>query len=457
MSFSRSNRLLAVTILLLLPPLHSRGQQPAPAPGLDHPADSGTVITLEEAIHRAELNDPGFAAASANRGSAALDRSIARSALLPSVVYHNQYLYTQPIEQTNGAVPAGSPSTPRFIANNATHEYVSQGQVNETLGLQQVAGYRRAGALSAQSMAQLEVARRSLVAAVVDAYYTVLASGQKREVAARAAAEARNFQRLSQQLENGREVAHADVVKATLQTQQRDRDLAEAELMARKARLDLGVLLFPDPRTTYSLADDTDRPPGPPLREEVEAAAAKNNPDLQSALAAIRAADQEVALARSGYFPDLALNYTYGIDAPQLAVNGPGGIRYLGYSASATLDIPIWDWLATHDRVKQSELKRNAARTALNFTQRRLLALLEELYGETRTSADALTSLEKSVGTARESLRLTNLRYSAGESTALEVVDAQNAVIAAETARADGNVRYRLALANLQTLTGNLP
>jgi outer membrane protein TolC len=36
----------------------------------------------------------------------------------------------------------------------------------------------------------------------------------------------------------------------------------------------------------------------------------------------------------------------------------------------------------------------------------------------------------------------------------LEVVDAQNTLLAAETAQADGVVRYQLALANLQTLTG---
>ena len=54
----------------------------------------------------------------------------------------------------------------------------------------------------------------------------------------------------------------------------------------------------------------------------------------------------------------------------------------------------------------------------------------------------------------QESLRLTNLRYQAGEATALEVVDAQTTLLQARNAYDDGLVRYRLALANLQTLTG---
>ncbi len=46
------------------------------------------------------------------------------------------------------------------------------------------------------------------------------------------------------------------------------------------------------------------------------------------------------------------------------------------------------------------------------------------------------------------------LRYQAGESTAQEVVDAQPGLAQARNAYDDGLVRYRLALANLQTLTG---
>jgi len=56
---------------------------------------------------------------------------------------------------------------------------------------------------------------------------------------------------------------------------------------------------------------------------------------------------------------------------------------------------------------------------------------------------------------AADSLRLTNLRYQAGESTVLEIVDAQNTLTQARNAYDDGQIRYRIAIANLQTLTGS--
>jgi outer membrane protein TolC len=49
---------------------------------------------------------------------------------------------------------------------------------------------------------------------------------------------------------------------------------------------------------------------------------------------------------------------------------------------------------------------------------------------------------------------LTTLRYQAGESTALEVVDAQNTLVLVRSAADDAQARYRVAVAELQTLTG---
>lgn len=413
-------------------------------------------ITLEEAIHRAEANEPGYAAARAESGAAALDRSIAKAGLLPSVVLHNQMLYTQPNGLLNQAGQgASSQPAPRFIANNAVREYASQAMVNETVGLAGFADVQRAGAAAAVAAAQLEIARRGLVSAVTSLYYGALAAQQKAAIAEQAHQEAAGFADLTSKREQGREAAHADVVKAQLEEQQRARELGDAKLQAQKARLELGVLLFPDPRTGYTL-DEGDNPPPLASRADVDAAAAKNNPDLKSALAALHQGNAEVLAARAAYLPDVGLNYTYGIDAPQFAVNGPDGVRNLGYSASVTVDVPVWDWLSTQHKIRQSEIRRDAAKIALTATQRQLIARLDEAFDEASTARDQLASLDQSVQTAAESLRLTKLGYTGGEATVLEVVDAQSAYLAAENARADGRVRYQAALAALQMLTGTM-
>lgn len=415
-------------------------------------------ITLENAIARARANEPTVASAIAADKVASLNRSLARSALLPSVVYHNEYLYTQPAEgpsQSGNASAAATTSVPRFIANNSVHEYTSQAVVTETIGVQQVTAIAQASAAMSVASAELEIARRGLVVTVVSLYYAALAAEHKVGVAQRALDQARNFTQLTGQREDAREAAHADVVRAQLQQQQREREFADAKLQNEKARLDLAVLLFPNPHTGYTLVDFAG--PAPlPTREELEAAASQNNAELKSAMASMHAANLDVTAARAAYLPDLGLSFNYGIDAPEFAVNGPDGTRNLGYSAAASLDIPVWDWFATHDRIKQKAALRQAAKVTLSATQRRLVAQLDEFYGEALVARDQLQSFEQSVATSRESLRLVQLRYSAGESSVLEVVDAESALVTAEAAREDGILRYQTALANLQILTGTI-
>lgn len=446
-----------LSILLILAagahlPAHGQAGQ---GPQADAAPPAGPiVVTLEEAIRRAESNEPQFAAALADSKSAGLERSIARAGLLPSTIYHNQALYTQPNGLQNQAGQGvGSQPSPKFIANNAVREYASQAAINETLGLAGLAGVRRADAEAARASAELEVARRGLVAAVTSLYYDVVASDGKLTIAEHAHLEAADFTALTAKREQARESAHADVVKAQLLEQQRERDLSDARVAAERARLELGVLLFPDPRTSYTVTAADTTPPLP-SRAQAEAAAGQNNPELKSALASLSISNAEVLSARAAYLPDLGLNVTYGIDAPQFDVNGPDHARNLGYSASVTLDIPVWDWLSTQHKVKQSEIRRDAANTALSATQRRLIARLDEAYSEAQAARDQLASLDLSVTTAAESLRLTKLRYAEGEATVLEVVDAQTAFVTAENAREDGRTRNQAARADLQTLTG---
>ena len=440
-------------ILLCLLSLRCFAQAP-PQAAPAAPSATPPVITLDEAIRRAQVNEPNFATAQAEAKATALDRSIARAALLPNATYLNQFLYTQGIGATGTTASGGVPTPVRFIANNAVHEYVSQAAVTETIGLKGVADVRLANATAARAAAEYEIARRGLVATVVSFYYNLTASEHKVTVAESAMKEASGFTDLTTKRETAREVAHADVVKAQLQQQQRERDLADARLAEERARLELGVLLFPDPRATY--ATESTPLPAMPSRADVEARATAHNPELRSALEAVRISDAEVLGARAAYLPDLVLNFNYGIDAAQFATKGPDGVNNLGYSASATLDIPVWDWLATPHRVKQTEIRRNAVRVALTATQRHLIAALDEAYAEAAEAQRQSASLVLSAQTAAESLRLTKLRYTAGEATVLEVVDAQASLTAAENAREDGVVRYETGLANLQTLTGTL-
>jgi outer membrane protein TolC len=414
-------------------------------------------LTLQDALDRARKNSTQFQAALTTAALARQDRTQARNALLPTVTYNNSAIYTQGVPLGAEKV-IGAPVI--FIANNAVHEYLSQADVHEVFDAGAVANFRRMGAAAAVAKAQAEIASRGLVVTVVQSYYAISAAQLKVEAAKRLAEEGDRFLKVTQDLENGGEVAHSDVIKAELQARDRQRQLREAQLAYLNARLNLAVLIFPDFSDSFEVAEDLHQPVPLPTLAEVQQGAARDNPDVRAALAAVQQAGYDVFGARAGYFPALSIDYFYGIDAAHFAVNtaipGDGKVSNLGSSIVATLNIPVWNWGTTQSRVKQAELRRAQSKRELSFVQRKLLAEIQSLYAEAETALNELEGLARSAQLAEESQKLITLRYQNGESTVLEVVDAQTTFAAANAAYQDGAVRYRVALANLQTLTGVL-
>lgn len=433
----------------------AQAQQPAQQ---SHASPSAPLrLTLQDALDRARSNSTQFQSALTTAGLAREDRTQARNALLPTVTYNNSVIYTQGVPP-GGQAAIGAPVI--FIANNAVHEYLSQADVHQVFDAAAFANFRRMGAAAAVARAQAEIASRGLVVTVVQNYYAISAFQLKLETAKRLAEEGDRFLKVTQELEQGGEVAHSDVIKAELQARERHRQLQEAQLGYLNARLNLAVLIFPDFNDNFEVAEDLHQPVPLPTLAEVQQRAARDNPDVRAALAAVQQAGHEVFGARAGYFPALSVDYFYGIDASHFAVNTATGggqkVSNLGSSIVATLNIPVWNWGTTQSRVKQAELRRAQVKRELSFAQRRLLSEMQSLYAEADTALNELEGLARSAQLAEQSQKLLTLRYQNGESTVLEVVDAQTTFAMASAAYQDGAVRYRVALANLQTLTGVL-
>ena len=417
------------------------------------PANGAPItITLQDALQRAQSYSPDFRAALTEFGIAREDRVQGRAALLPNVNYNSSLIYTQ----GNGT----RSNTATFIANNGVHEYISQGIVHQSLSLSDFADYRRAAAAEAVAKARADIAARGLVVTVVQSYYGLVVAQRKYGTEQLAAEEAKKFLDISQKLEKGGEVAHSDVIKARIQYEQQQRDLEESRLEMEKSRLELAVLLFPNFNENYTVVDDLQMPVPLPEYVEVQNMAAQKNPQLRAAVASLQVAKHEVTSAWGGILPSASVDYFYGIDSSHFATRQfdpvlGQTVNNLGSSIVATLQIPIWNWGANLSKLKQADLRRDQARVELSYAQRKALSDLKSFYSEAQIAKAELDSLNQSAELSAESLRLTTMRYQAGEATVLEVVDAQNTLTQSRNAYADGQSRYRQAIANLQTLTGN--
>jgi len=408
------------------------------------PPNAPLRLTLDEAMQRARANSPQILAANINSLLAREDTVQAKAALLPTVSTLNQYIYTQSRDQTL-----------LYVSNDGVHVYNNQVQVHGDLyAPQKLADWHASQVAQAVAQAKAEIAERGLVATVVTDYYTMVSWERKLANAQQSQKEAAQFLDITQKQERGGEAAHSDVVKAEIQFMQRQRDTQESQLALDKARVGFAVLLFPDYRTDFAVVDDLDSIRPLPPYPEVQTMAGNNNPDIRAAQATVEQQRLEVKSARAARLPSLSFDYFYGMNSTELALHNSDGVLNLGSSAQAQLTFPVWTWGALRSKVKQAELRLEQARNDLSLTQRQLLANLDAFYREADVASSQLASLRRSEEYSADSLKLTLLRYQAGEVTVLEVVDAQTTLLQARNAYDDGMVRYRLAIANLQTLTG---
>jgi outer membrane protein len=441
---------------IMTPPVYAQAVTQPPLT-LAHPEPQNgppALITLQDAIERARTIDAQFQSVSTDAQIAREDRVQARAGLLPAFSESTQYL------DTKGDTPL---ATGRFITNDGDNVYrqwaIARGDL--TAGTVLRTPVKRAQAAEAAAEARLEVARRGLTVTVTERYYALVAAEHQYATAQQAAAQAQRFYDIAQRQQRLGQVAQADVIKAEIAFQQQQQAYRDAALLIDNARLALAVLIFPTLNENFTVVDDLSMLPALPPIQDVRSMAESGNPDLRAASEALRMAQQDVNLARQAFFPTLTYDLVYGIEANQYALHSVyvaqpelGKLPNLGYFLTFNLAVPIWDWGTLKSKVHQSHARATQAQVELSQTQRTLVSNLYRFYNEAVAARSNADNAQHVAELATESLRLTNLRYEAGESSALEVVDAQNTLVQARNGYDTALTRYRIALAQLQTVTG---
>lgn len=413
------------------------------------------TVTLQDAIERARKLDAQYQGAVADTKLSHEDRVQARNAILPTISDRTEALLTE----GNGKTSVG-----RFVTEDGVHVYRAWAVFHWDLPASNylATGYKLAAATEALTRAKQEIAKRGLTVTVTKLYYALTVAQRKYATAQEALEQAKHFYGISQDSERAGQSPHSDVIKAEIQYRQQQQAFDEAKLAMEGARLDLAVVLFPTLNENFTVVDDLDSAVGLPPFSEVKSIAGKDNPDLRAAMEVLRQADLDVTAAKGAFLPAFYTDSVYGIEANAFALHSvnveeprAGVLPNLGYFVTVGVNVPVWDWGTLRSKLHQSEIKREQARVELTEAQRTMLSNLYGFYNEASVAREAVEQTRHTADLAAESMRLVTLRYQSGVSTALEVVDAENTLTSARNAYDDAQARYRVALANLQTVTGS--
>jgi outer membrane protein len=176
-----------------------------------------------------------------------------------------------------------------------------------------------------------------------------------------------------------------------------------------------------------------------------------NRPDLRALTETVGAASNAVSQARSGYFPQLVLIGNYNWDRPNREYEPE---FYEHWSLTLALEMNVFDWGLTGNRVKEARSGRLQAEDGLALLEEAIRLEVRQSLLEYDEALEALSIAEAGLGQARESMRITRESFRSGAATNSDVLDAETADTSAEMNRLAALARLRLAEAKLVLATG---
>ena len=439
---------LALLCLAALSPAQTSLSAPTPSPSQSN--QNIGILTLDEALRLANSQASTYQTAILGEKIASEDVKQAQVAFLPKVSAPLSYIYTSPAL----GLPPGEPRAPSFIANNAISEY--EGLLNVSGDLD-VAGKLRATltknrALLAAAHAGTDVARRALAQAVIEGYYGLALANAQLVAAEGNLSAAEEFERITSLLLSGGEVAPVDLTRAQLQTIERRDELEKARATEEVAAGSLRVLVGYDFTRPISTSDLALALPTDSEYEQFKADDVAKRPEFTQLEQQLRAAVQEIKIARADRLPSLTYSINGGFDSDSL--KGPRLKEHSGVSAAVTLTVPIFDWGATRSRERQAKLRVQVAENERTIATR---GFTQEFYAARAQAASAARRINlarEGVTKAQENVTASIARYRAGEAPIVEVTDAQTTLVTQRAALYQALFDYQVALEHLRRATG---
>lgn len=225
---------------------------------------------------------------------------------------------------------------------------------------------------------------------------------------------------------NGK-ASEAEVYEAKARVAQDELSAVQAENNYQLALLDLTQLLELPTPDGFSIETPTlDNSMGQlTLPEEVYAQALLNKPVVKAALYRLEGADKTIRIAQSAYYPQL--NFGAGLSTNYYNMTGIENAsfssqwsqnfnKYLQFS----LSIPIFNRLATRNRVKSAKIQKDALQWRLEETKKTLYKEIQQAYYNALAAEAKYKSSQSASKAAEASFQLMSEKYANGKATATE-------------------------------------
>ncbi|CAJ0818111.1 Outer membrane protein OprM [Ralstonia flaminis] len=153
-------------------------------------------------------------------------------------------------------------------------------------------------------------------------------------------------------------------------------------------------------------------------------------PDIAAAEHRLRAAHASIGAARAAFFPRVALTGAYGTVSPELGNLFAPGTRAWVFAPSVTL--PLFEGGKLRSNLDLAQARRDLAVAGYEKTVQSAFRDVSDALSARKWLAEQLDIAQATLAAQTERARLSQLRFDAGASAFLEVLDAQRDLLAAQ-------------------------
>ena len=294
--------------------------------------------------------------------------------------------------------------------------------------------FRRATESARANLLANEWARQEVISTVVSdvasAYFQLRELDLELEISSQTLASRRDSLRLTQLLADRGATSLLDVRQAEQLVFGAAASIPDLEERIEQQENFISALVGNNPQAVPRGRRLTDQPRAPEVPAGLPSALLERRPDIRQAEQQVVAANASIGAAKADYFPQIALTGTGGSQSSALTnlFGGPAGLWTLAASAAQ----PIFQGGRLRNRVELAEAQQQEA--AL-FYQRAIQQAFREVSDALiayRRSQEFRIQQEQLTRSAEDATRLSNMRYSGGATSYLEVLDSETRKFAAQ-------------------------
>jgi outer membrane protein, protease secretion system len=413
-------------------------------------AGQTAAIGLMQAYDAALQNDPVYRSAISENQAGQQNKAIGRSGLLPSV----QYSYTTSKNRAETTAP-------NFLGTlHTTHpEYTSSASsisLRQTLfNLDAAARYQQGIAQANYSEAQFTSRSQDLIIRLVTTYASAKYAEDQFDLYA-----AQRDALIEQKRMNDRMFEKGEGTKTDMLETQAKLDVAEAQVIEAAdnlatARNTLAIMIGRDVTRLDGLINDFKAAPLLPSSfDEWKALASSNNPELAADRFAVEAAEQEIKKSRAGHAPRLDLNASYSRSSAEslTTYQQDSSVRSIGVQ----LVVPLYSGGYVDAVTSRALANRAKAKSDLDATTNKVMIELSKQFSAVQSSAAKMAALLKAVNSATLVVQATQQSVKGGVRINLDVLNAQQQLVAAKRDLAQARYNYLISFLKLRVAAGTL-